>query len=70
MDKQTPLNGPRSLCVYVFTCVHVYKTVIIIEETMNLRVSGGSWTGEGGMKGWKRCKYSVLKYKILKKKES
>lgn len=49
-------------------CVHVYETVIIIEEAMNLTLSRGSWGWGVVMKGWERCKYSVLKYQILKKK--
>lgn len=35
------MNSVACVCVHVFTCVQVYKTVIIIDEAMNLRVSGG-----------------------------
>lgn len=34
---------------------------------MNLTLSRGSWGWGVVMKGWERCKYSVLKYQILKK---
>lgn len=60
-------QGQMESVACVFTRVYEYKTIIIMGEPRNLRVSGQSRKEK--TKGWRRRKYSMPTREILKKKK-